>query len=293
MLSKANFQKIAPIAGIVLVFGFTLWIGVRGIDFGNHWDEFRYIATSETALRNHSWLPGWYNYPSLTWYLAQPAIRSGDPEDAYLRGRCVFLCISVSVVLFVFFAACEAGISKTFSLFAAAITGLSFEFSYHSRWMAPDAVMAVFAMLTLWLCLCYLRKGQQPILIASAFCAGMAVGTKYPGVLIFLPVLISVFMQRNTDDKFRFAFRVSAILRSLSLVGVMLLAFFMTTPGPCSSFRFLVNIFCMKSTITRDHNLGIRYRVQVIISVKCWVIFSFTCNPVKKSALDFSLHFRF
>src|SRR2546428_13803368 len=70
------------------------------------------------------------------------------------------------------------------ALLAAALLSCSWEFAYHSRWIAPDAVMAQF----LWLSLLCLVAGEISGTLSwfylGAVAMGLAGGTKYTAAFL-------------------------------------------------------------------------------------------------------------
>jgi len=61
-----------PISHIFLpiVLGVSLYTGIKGVDFGEHWDEDRVLRAVSQSIETGLMLPRWYNYPSLTYDLA-------------------------------------------------------------------------------------------------------------------------------------------------------------------------------------------------------------------------------
>jgi hypothetical protein len=110
---------------------------------------------------------------------------------------------------------------------AAALLGLSWEFSYHARWIAPDLVMTSFAALTmLFVMQASRRHDGRRALYGAAIAAGLAAGTKYQCALLLLPILMEALWARRRQ-------RVPAgVLRSvLPLLAVFAGTFIATTPA--------------------------------------------------------------
>lgn len=59
---------IATLA-ILLPLALLLVTGVMGVDFGNHWDEHIHYTCVQRTIQTGILLPGFYNYPSLTYWL--------------------------------------------------------------------------------------------------------------------------------------------------------------------------------------------------------------------------------
>ena len=201
---------------------FFLWTGARGLDYGEHWDEGFQVQLTQRAVSEETLLPGWYNYPSVSYWLALAAIspealsadysgvhtrgplRVGEPVKGLapikealtqtiqdpgflLRMRRIFLSVSALTVLGVFLATRRKG-GPWESLFAAGLVATSWEVAYHARWVAPDMILtAVVALYTAALLRAHEGKG---CLILLAVLAGLATGTKYTAGLLLLPLLL-------------------------------------------------------------------------------------------------------
>ena len=57
-----------------MVFLFAVVVGVRGVDFGYHWDENKILKSVANSIETATLLPGWYNYPSLSYGIALAAV---------------------------------------------------------------------------------------------------------------------------------------------------------------------------------------------------------------------------
>ena len=66
-----------------------LWTGARGIDYGEHWDEGFQVQLVQRSVAEETLLPGWYNYPSVTYWLAlaslSPEALSADYSEVHTR----------------------------------------------------------------------------------------------------------------------------------------------------------------------------------------------------------------
>jgi len=234
--------------------GWFLWSGARGIDFGNHWDEEIQLSLVQESIDDETFLPGWYNYSSISYWLALAALTpelvtsdlSGlDPlnpresvaaptpglrpvqdrlieatkdPDFLLRTRGVFLCVSSLMLLGVFLASRAKG-GPWEALFAAGLLATSFELSYHARWIAPDCILAAFVALFL-ATLIRLPSGRCN-LVCLGLIAGLATGTKYTGGLLLLPIFITWWRQVPERQPRQLA-------RAL---GAFACTFLITTPG--------------------------------------------------------------
>jgi len=59
---------------LLITLSWFLWTGARGLDFGEHWDEGFQVRLVERSIEEETLLPDWYNYPSVSYWLALAAI---------------------------------------------------------------------------------------------------------------------------------------------------------------------------------------------------------------------------
>ncbi len=242
--------------------GVSLWAGLRGLDFGRHWDERHLVGQAHKALKSELLLPRSYHYPSVPFWLATAGLALGevpskvdspslrpdgqrtavDPPpavagDPVLRIRAIFLVFSVLIGLWTFLLGRAAQLRSGPALLAAGLVGTSFELSYHQRWIAPDAVMAMAAAAALW-CLVEASGrgadrssrpaggaralGPRGWLVAGAVAAGLCCGTKYTGGILLVGVLAVAMQASETKEK---------IWRLVVGVAVFGAAFLVSTPG--------------------------------------------------------------
>lgn len=226
-----------------------LWTGERGLDFGRHWDEPLRVSSLSNALEHETLLPEAYNYPSVTFWAAFSAVlpeaargvelrkkQRGaylarlvafvESEAFLLRARRIFLWISSLSIIWVFLAVLSWRKRTAEALVAACTLGLSWEVAYHSRWIAPDALLMQFCALALLLLLRALQRPEERRwAVLAAVAAGLATGTKYPGGLLLFPVLGAGWQtMRAARTRPRLAFL-------FGLVGIFGLTFLFTTPG--------------------------------------------------------------
>lgn len=227
--------------------------GLTGVDFGQHWDESTHLQNVQHSLATEYFLPaggyvegndprlarGYYSYPSMIYWItmasAAPEILAnlGDltrPElgqfilsDHFLlRVRSVCVVISSLTILWVYLAVLRGGFSRGEAFLAASILAGSWEISYHSRWIATDTIVMQFGSLALLLAICALTSSAwKTWLRCAAIAAGAAAGTKYPGALVLIPVVISAFFCRPRRR----------ILFAVELCVIAFATFLITTPG--------------------------------------------------------------
>ncbi len=240
--------------GLVLAPLLALWLtGLRGIDFGDQWDESMHLNRARDVGGSGLLLPHAYAYPSVCHWLslapiapdalaawradrpaARPTLRTlqllGERATTHpykLRARQLFLFVSALTVLWVYLAAVLARRPWGEALLAASLVAGSFEFATHARWIAPDTVAASFAALTLALTVGALRRPRAGrYLLAAAVAAGLACGTKYNAGLLLLGVLLAALAAGDRLGDWR---RRGAALAGL--VAVFALTVCVTTPG--------------------------------------------------------------
>ena len=202
--------RALPIILLLLLFNVT---GLRGVDYGYHWDEAGWhTGPARTMIQTGVLLPKSYIYPSLDkWLVILPAVPAAiqsvlevgvrtlpiqtamlavmDAPDYLLRVRAVFIVVSSLGILWVYGAAMALGHRRWQALVAAACLALSWEYAYHSRWAVTDCILTQFSALTLYMLALYQRRGNRRWLYAAAVAAGLGTGTKYTGVFLLVPVL--------------------------------------------------------------------------------------------------------
>lgn len=234
-----------------LLFLFSVWTGIVGVDFGHHWDEGRLTGSIGHTIETGRPLPDWYNYPSLSYDLAltatgvvaavrealgvEPCAKTNLREclrltaatrDHVLNIRMVFLFVSLLGALWVYLATYLYTRSVLDALVAGGALATSWEVSYHARWIAPDALLMQFSALIAMLLIVAERidLSRSKWLIATGCVVGLATGTKYPGGLLFLSVMLAVMFAPGESMGQR-----AKSCMSMALVCVAI--FFLFSPG--------------------------------------------------------------
>ena len=238
---------------LLLPLSWFLWTGQRGLSYGEHWDEAFQIQMVQHSVEEETLLPDWYNYPSVSYWLSfaalTPELLEADWSGVGTRGplhvgapikgsaatraalleatrapgfllrmRMIFLCVSALSILGVF-CAVRRSAENWEALFAASLIATSFEVAYHSRWVAPDAVLTGLVALSLAALIKTYRAGGS--LVCLGLLAGLATGTKYTAGLLLLPLLFTWWRTAPEREPRR-------ILAALaSFIG----GFLITTPG--------------------------------------------------------------
>ncbi|HSM70529.1 MAG TPA: phospholipid carrier-dependent glycosyltransferase [Anaerolineales bacterium] len=245
-------KQMVPYFAFLLFFWiFTIYTGIMGIDFGKHWDERKLIKSVRDSIPNGEIIPGWYNYPSLTYDLV---VASSSPEilSAYfynrpefkssmetwfsskpmiLRARAVFLFTTSLTMLWIFFLAFKWTGYWITGLLGSAVFASSWEIAYHARWLAPDGILMQFGILTIVLVFAaiYSDPGRSRYiwLTSAAVTAGLACGTKYYGGIFLVPVLIGVIkIVRDAGSGW-----VKSAVLFASQILVFAVVFLLVTPG--------------------------------------------------------------
>jgi hypothetical protein len=242
----ARFVSALPVLAL-----FTLFIttGLRGVDFGHHWDEQDFhITPARRMIETGVLLPKNYIYPSFDkWLVLLPAIPRGvraaidsggqiaavqaamlalfDAGGYLLRARAVFIVVSSLAILWTYGAALALRHRPWEALVAASGLGLSWEFAYHSRWAVTDCILVQFTALTLLMLALFHRTAKPRWIYAASVAAGLATGTKYTGVFVLAAVVLASALSLPCT-----AYRAQA-RRAAELCAIAFAVYLCTTPG--------------------------------------------------------------
>jgi 4-amino-4-deoxy-L-arabinose transferase-like glycosyltransferase len=232
-------------ASVLLPLVLLIGTGLRGLDFGLHWDERPWqIGPVKQMVRSGTLLPGYYTYPSFDYWLnllvlapdaaASPAaeenlrehlLRALDSPAYLLRLRAVYLLITSLSLVWVYLLVLQLRGSWLEALFAASLLACSWEVAYHLRWVATDGMLMQFAALTGLLAVHALKSRRDSWLMAAAAAAGLGCGTKYPGGLLVLPVVLAGLFGAPGCTR-----RVK-VVRFMKVATVFALVYLAVTPG--------------------------------------------------------------
>jgi len=157
----------------------------------------------------------------------QPYVRS----PAYLlRLRTAFAFLTMLAPIWTALAAWFWRRKVTDALVAGALVALSWEVTYHARWIAPDALLMMFAALTL-ACVGAADRSDKPSrwLYAATATAGLAFATRYSGALLFLLVIASIIrlaLRREGDLRRRWP-----VAQAAGSIALFLGLFALLSPG--------------------------------------------------------------
>lgn len=245
-------RRLLVVLPVLVPLVFFVWTGAIGLDFGEHWDEgFHRTALLESASRGIL-LPSFYHYPSLGYWLsvasvlpdvaatlsASDSLLNVSRQDvslavrrsfAPLRLRAIYLGLAALAVLWIYLAVLASGGRWGEGLLAAGLLACSWEFGYHARWIAPDAVVLQFAALTI-LMVALVRRADaarwRRMLGWAAVAASLAFATKYPAGLLIVPVwLAAVVAARRHECRRALA---GVLLWTTVIFGAV---FLLVTPG--------------------------------------------------------------
>jgi hypothetical protein len=273
---------------ILLVWAFFLVTGLVGLDFGRHWDELGLTLAVAETLRTGVFLPVFYVYPSVPYWLTlvpelsnfcagfagavqcisqvdaalpmswipcyeawtRSAVAQFDPDHLVLRARVLFLAMSSLSVIFTALLAWRWRGRMAEAVLAASILGFSWETAYHARWTAPDAVLMAVSAATLWLVAEALARNDTRWLHAATVTAAVGTATKLTGGILLLPVLLAgTLMLAPAPLRWGTVTR-----RTLQLGGLFVGAFLILCPGPIvEPFQFLIEILHERKHYATGH----------------------------------------
>ena len=248
MDNKLRERRSKLLYGSIALSAFCLstLVGWAGIDFGRHWDEPWHLT-----YKINAWLPQEYGYPSMTYNISHLSIAahlmgksvklrlensatwqqklggyagSKKTRDFLkIRSRLACLLISQLTVIAVFLIVANYWGWGEASL-ACVILSFSNEFLYHSRWIAPDTIMAFWSTMTIALTLLSLKRKSLKTLYWAAAFAGLTISTKYTSVFILCPVLASCLMLSRKS-------KMITVRRCVLLICIAIAVFFLISPG--------------------------------------------------------------
>src|SRR5688572_6980004 len=173
------------------LFIFQIILGLCTVHIVYHWDENKLIDAVIRQYSQGSLLPEWYNYPSLIFYISYLDYFIWDCllkrwiSDFHIFNRSVFFIISQLRAFFIFNMFKERS-KPWLGILACLIFFASWEYHYHSRWVAPDTIAATLGFIAVYL-------GWKNKSWASALFAGLAFGTKYTAGIFLIPLFIFFF----------------------------------------------------------------------------------------------------
>lgn len=212
---RAFLLALASHVPLVALVGLFVVTGYRGVNFGWHWDETDWqIRPVRDMVASGILVPRASIYPTFCkWLTLLPALPEGiatalkagttprtaqaamvavlDGKDFLLTVRRLYIVVSALAMVWTYLAVLVLKRPKGEALIAAGCLGLSWEYAYHSRWVATDCILVQFSALTLLLLVSFQRWERKGFLYGAAVAAGLGTGTKFPGLVLLVPVVVT------------------------------------------------------------------------------------------------------
>jgi peptidoglycan/LPS O-acetylase OafA/YrhL/4-amino-4-deoxy-L-arabinose transferase-like glycosyltransferase len=237
---RARILRWAPVLLPLIV---LIGTGLRGLDFGLHWDERPWqIGPVKHMVERVTPLPGYYDYPSFDYWLnllvllpdafgsrvagenlREHLLHVLDSHAFLLRLRSVYLVITSLSLVWVYLLCLQRGGAWLGALFAASLLACSWEVAYHLRWVATDGMLMQFAVLAVLLAIRALDNRREFWLFSAAVVGGLGFATKYPGGLLILPVTLAAFFTGQTTRQ--------KIIRVTKVAALFVAVFLAITPA--------------------------------------------------------------
>ncbi len=306
-------QKMLPLVLLGIVFLFLAITEIVSVDFGNHVDEWKIVDSVTNSLKTGVFLPGWYNYPSMSYNLAlsimivevvpltasvlfhgnqiemkKSLIEWTQTTSFKFRVRSMFIIVTLFSLFWLFLLIRQTGGNLYEALLGAALLGSSWELMYHTRWIAPDAILMQFALLSILLLMSSLDSVNYPkrFLYLGAIAAGFACSTKYTGGILLIQLLITmlIIQRRHIEDKP--VLKINSIY--IISVALFFVAYFSTTPGSLiQSNQFLQDVHYEFSHYKKGHDL---HAVKPYFE-HAWLLIKYLCLAVFSRYWPISLFF--
>lgn len=240
---------------------FFAWTGWRGLDFGQYWDDALHRGNQHHAVETGRLLPGWYNYPSVTFWIGAAALapeladrpwermrilherRVGEPLHDQSAERGTPLPLDEPGLHEAIDSPAWALRARGLSLLLASLTilwlyllGSTLGGAGQGLWAAAVGATSfelayhsrwlapdpvMTQFATLALLLLVRARRAGTSLLPAAAATGLALGTKYTAGILLAPLLVVWWQQRR--DR-----RTAEIAWALAVAA---LVFLVTTPG--------------------------------------------------------------
>lgn len=117
-------------------------------------------------------------------------------------------------------------------LLAALIVACSSMLIEHTAYIRPDIPLAFWSLVVLWCSIRIYERGESKHYVFAAIASGLAIATKYPGVLTFMPIIGAHLLRvrKNSPSKHMSWHRALFAPDLIASLGVMTLTFFIATP---------------------------------------------------------------
>ncbi len=268
MIFSYNKKRLVNIILVIIILNFII-AGIVGVNYGKYWDEFYLIVGLKNQIKSLTLIPNEYTYNTIYFYLGlivlapeileslvkiiieiarQPtrplnieaynsllALSSNlnvkiMSQDFLIMVRVLYILISSLTILWIYKSSKIVCQNKSlFGVIGAIILSLSWEFQYHSRWIAIDNILVQFATLAILLMLKSLKandekKSRHYLILAAIFC-GFAIACKITAILLIIPLIYCSRIHSKTYQKYK------KFKQDILIVLVILGSFFFLTPG--------------------------------------------------------------
>jgi len=206
----------------LVLFTIQIILGFSTVFVVQHWDEAKLVDSVISQYYKGKILPTWYNYPSLIfnityldYWIWDLGIKRLIP-NFNIFNRAIFYCISSipSILIFKIFSKKK---EEWLGLIISILFFSSWEFHYHSRWVAPDTIASTLGLASFY----FLLSKKQNALLMAAILAALAFSTKYTAGIFFLPVIAKCIYYTKTRN-----------LKYLCLLVLLFaITFVITSPG--------------------------------------------------------------
>ncbi|MEE9263787.1 MAG: glycosyltransferase family 39 protein, partial [Vicinamibacteria bacterium] len=282
-------RLVIPIVLLVILavgFSLRLWGISSGLPQSYVPDEYDYVHSPIKMMKRGDFNPRWWYYPSLQPYLTLGTYttvflleaRTGRwksdheivEEDMLYWGRFVGVVFGTGTILLIFLLGRHL-LGTRVGLMAAALLAVFPAAVEHSQVNKPDPVLAFMTTLGVLLACVYFQKGGKRLALACGVAIGLAVATKYNGLLVAIPFVLAVSLRHGR----RFLAEPDVYLGAIASI----LAFFVACPYVFADFpRFLDHLgydlysygFAGKEGGTGDDNWGYHARYMILYGSGLW-----------------------
>lgn len=201
---------VLPSALPVLLFLLAFILRAWGARFGlpehfYHPDEHAIVDRATAMLHTRDLNPHWFNYPSayiyvqaltyIPYFLISAARGFGDtipssaPYGFYFAGRLMTALVGALTVSLVYVLGKRMFDHRT-GLLASLLLTFSLLHTVHSHYVTTDVPVAFFILLSFLFCCLAMEEGKTKHSILAGLFAGLAVSTKYPALILILPLCL-------------------------------------------------------------------------------------------------------
>jgi len=227
------FSKYGVAVSLGLVFAMALLVRLTGTSFALptvSFDESHILDRVWIMAENNDLNPHRFNWPSLHFYIDFIILKSlrffgcMERETFFLACR-IFEATVGALTIPVVYDIGRNIFNKYCGLLSAIFLAVYPDHVLYSHIAKVDAVVTFFIMLTFMISIYIVKTGKLRYYVLAAVCAGLATSVKYNGAFaVFLPA-IAHFLYCEREELGMYSPKHLAVL-----IGIPLLAFFITTP---------------------------------------------------------------